>query len=285
MKLNVPRYIAIIAVATIVVLFQNCSGTSPFESSSSSTSEKSGNPTIGGNGEPYGGKISKYQSYMEGFYCPSSDGNNVPSPYAIVEKNGDTFKLVKQACEDKNEVLNPALFSEDSINNSATFDFRRFYKNQDFINDVLLPKFNFDESMCEETVESRLLRKYGTTMLTPDQMKSATADNVEIKVFSMFYGKRFAEISIIKDLPIIILSPVRDLKVEKYTVDIPTADIQATSVFYESTASTNSINMTIGKDKNLPVNIKGRYVGTLEYSNTTVNLSNIKITCAIYPHY
>lgn len=286
MKKNVFRYMTFLCIASLVILFQNCSGSSPFESSNSQSSEKSnGNSTIGGNGEPYGGKISKYQSYMEGFYCTSSDGQKVPSPYSIVEKNESTFKLVKQACEDKNELLNPLLFSENTANNTATFDYRRFYKNQDFINDVILPKFNFDESFCEETVESRILRTYGTANLTPDQMKTAKADNVEIKIFSMFYGQRFAEVTITKDLPIILLSAVTNLTIEKYHVDIPTANIQAATVFYQSPTISNYLNMTIGKNSSLPINITGRYEGILDYSNSSVNLTNIKISCPIYPHY
>lgn len=270
----------------LVTFFQNCAGSNPFESSSSQSNEKSsGNSTIGGNGEPYGGKIGKYQSYMEGFYCTSSDGQKVASPYSIIEKTGDSYKLVKQACEDKNELVNPITFIENPNNNTATYDFRRFYKNQDFINDVLIPKFNFDESFCDETIESRMLRKYGTANLTPDKLKTAKADYVEIKVFSMFYGYRFAEIRITKDLPLIISAPDANLVIESYKVDISSANIQLDNVVYAAQSTNSQLSMTIGRNKNIPTALKANYEGVLNYTDGSVNLSNIQVSCPIYPHF
>lgn len=280
------RILIIAGFLFLFLSFQNCSSNSSFESESSSSSEKSsGNSTIGGNGEPYGGKITRYQSYMEGFYCSSSDGQKIASPYSVIEKVGDTLKLVKEACETKNEVLSSKLFIETQVNNTATFDFRRFYKDQDFINDVLLPKFNFDESLCAETMESRILRTYGTVILTPEQMKTARADYVEVRVLSMFYGKRFAEIQIVKNLPLIISYPDRNLVIEKFRFDALSADIQKESVSYLNENTSDIFNMEIGRSINAPIGLKVNYEGTISFSNATTKLTNIGLNCAIYPHY
>lgn len=287
MRTKLASRILIIAGFLILFLsFQNCSTNSSFESESSSSNEKSsGNSTIGGNGEPYGGKITRYQSYMEGFYCSTSDGQKIASPYSVVEKIGDTLKLVKEACEAKNEVLSSKLFIETQVNNTATFDFRRFYKDQDFINDVLLPKFNFDESLCAETMESRILRTYGTVNLTPEQMKTAKADYVEVKVFSMFYGQRFAEIQIVKNMPLIITYPDRNLVIEKFRLDALRADIQTDSVSYLSENSSDNFNMEIGRNINVPIGLKANYEGTISFSSASANLTNIRLSCPIYPHF
>ncbi len=286
LKKHASRILIFAGLLVLLLTYQNCSTNSSFESDNSNSSEKStGSSVIGGNGEPYGGKITRYQSYMEGFYCDSSDGQKVASPYAIVEKIGDTFKLVKEACETKNEVLSSKLFIETQANNTVTFDFRRFYKDQDFINDVLLPKFNFDESMCAETIESRILRTYGTVNLTPEQMKIAKADYVEVKVFSMFYGQRFAEIQIVKNMPLIISYPDRNLVIEKFRLDALNANIQAESVSYSSQSSSYIMNMEIGRNLNAPIGLKVNYEGSISFSNASTKLTNIGLTCAIYPHF
>lgn len=287
MRTKLASRILIIAGFLILFLsFQNCSSNSSFESESTSSSEKSsGTSTIGGNGEPYGGKITRYQSYMEGFYCSSNDGKKIASPYSVVEKVGETLKLVKEACETKNEVLNSKVFIETQANNTATFDFRRFYKDQDFINDVLLPKFNFDESFCEETVESRILRTYGAVNLTPEQMKTAKADYVEVKLFSMFYGQRFAEIQIVRNMPLVITYPDRNLVIEKFRLDNLSANFMTDSVSYLSLNSSDNFSMEIGRGINVPIGLKANYEGTLSFSNESINISGIRVSCPIYPHF
>lgn len=136
-----------------------------------------------------------------------------------------------------------------------------------------------------ETIESRILRTYGTVNLTPEQMKIAKADYVEVKVFSMFYGQRFAEIQIVKNMPLIISYPDRNLVIEKFRLDALNANIQTESVSYSSQSSSYIMNMEIGRNLNAPIGLKVNYEGSISFSNASTKLTNIGLTCAIYPHF
>lgn len=276
------KLIAVACSLLLLIAFQNCGLTGKQLSAISSSSEKSVSEpqTVGGNGEPYGGKITKYNAFKEGFYCTNSAGETVASPYSVIEKDGESYKLVTEACQPKNEPVDVTKLSVIGNPTTPVFDYLRFYPEQDLMS-ILSPKFNFEETLCNETLESSLYRKYGTSSLTPLQMQDAVVDSVMVRIISSFYGTRIAQVEIKENVSISHPStqPIRPILI---SLDLSKATILSTSVAYSN--SQGNFQMNIAKSNSLPASLNGNYLGLLSVSTTEASISSAKLTCPIYPH-
>lgn len=257
-------------LTALVILFQNCGGFA---------SERVEASLSGGNGEPYGGKPEVFYAFSEGFTCQDSAGANIPSPLMVIEKAGEIYTLKKSACVPKNEVLPPSAFSLGL--GTVDYDFRRFQPAVP-VTQFLGVTYQFVETHCTETLVSRLMRRYGSPMLSPEEMTTAVADSIETLVYSTYYGVRRASVIVSKDAPVQTTSST---PIEKVSYIIPELFMTLAVNSVEYTRSNPSeFTLTASRPATAPPGGAVNYVATLEMTWAGASYNNIELSCAVYPH-
>lgn len=259
-----------------IISFQNCES---LKGKDVPISTKLASAAEGGNGEPYGGKLTSFYYFEEGYTCKDPSGNDIPSPKMIIEKIDDIFKVTQEACQIKDEVIASENVVMNKDGQSVRFDFRRF---QVAVTPEVFVQNNyfFNESHCAETLKSRIKRRYGTESLPPEEMKSAVTDEVEVFINNTYYGDRRATVIVRHDVPTVILSPLQ-IQSSTYTISNLILGLDAVSVKY--TTNSNEFFMTVeNPDPNAGVQLQ--YSGPMSMSQGDVVLNGVEMKCNVYPH-
>lgn len=256
-------------LAILIVSFQNCAGFKPENLASNSN---------GGNGEPYSGKPDVFYSFTEGFTCKDESGADIPSPIMIIEKLGDVYKLKEEACEATDEILTSSSITVNT--DSLDFDFRNFVPAMTPA-EFTQASYQFVESRCTETLQSRLLREYGSPMLSPEQMNTAVADDIEITVFSSYSGVRRANIKVRNNVPL-QGAPTSPIETVSYIIpDIVMTPAGSTSQYLRGV---EDFNMTIARPAAAPPELAVNFEATMSANWGDATFSNVGLSCSIFPH-
>lgn len=205
---------------------------------------------------------------------------DTPSPIMIIEKTGSVYKVTQEACVQKADLIAGADLTLNSENQTIDYDFRRFQPAVS-ISHFTQSQYLFVESRCLETLESRLQREYGQGALSPEEMRTAKADEVEVIVQSNYEGLRFALVKIKKDSPVQSTSVVQTDSVAYFIADL-TLELGAHSLEYLT--GSNEFHMTAAHPTAIPLDLKVMYEGEMSMNKGGVSLSNVKLSCSIYPH-
>lgn len=265
----------ILLLGLVIISYQNCLPTKDQGGAGNKLAADSGN------GQPYGGKL--LYSFLEGFTCKNADGNAIPSPFAVIEKIGEVYKLLEYNCQTRNEKLPADAITLDE-QGAVIFDYKSF-NLATFIDSSPLgrlpdPQHFYVESACRETQESALSRRYGVPTLPSDQLATATVDIIRIRVRSTYYGERVADLSILHDT-LLNAPPKPDQDVSRYSFPQINAQIFPAAANYF--APDRRLRLATSRPPNLPPGMRDNYQGVLDVDLPELQISDVKVVCFVFP--
>lgn len=264
------RAILAITVLSLLAFFQNCTQSDIRLDSVASSSAASG----GGNGEPYSGKIKVYHAYSPGFSCKNDAGEDVPSPFMIIQEFKGVFKLVEEACVKKDEVIPN---EEISVSKDGSLQYRE-RSLQEIIADIggiQKEEFYAPEVSCTETDQSRIMRTFGHYPVSEIEMPDAVTDIFYASIQINSQGERIAKVSMRRSVR--VFNPGNDQT--EYVNHLGKVNAEVVQNVTNYTQPLQGFGLTVesvGPGKLLPI-----IPGSLDYS--PYGIQKADLGCTVFP--